>query len=59
MRGGCRTVLLDEGREREWRLSEMRLPHHVALGLDEAALLILEDEHVPDWRRRIAASSVG
>lgn len=59
VRGGCRTVLLDDGREREWRLSEMRLPHHVALGLDEAALLILEDGHVLDWRRRIVARSVG
>jgi hypothetical protein len=54
-----RTVLLDDGHEREWRLSEMRLPHHVALGLDEAALVILEDEHVLDWRRRTAARSVG
>ena len=59
VRSGCRTVLLDDGHEREWRLSEMRLPHHVALGLDEAALLILEDEHVLDWRRRTAATSVG
>ena len=58
VRGGCRTVLLDDGHEREWRLSEMRLPHHVALGLDEAALLILEDEHVLDWRRRTAARSL-
>jgi D-glycero-D-manno-heptose 1,7-bisphosphate phosphatase len=55
VRAGCRTVLLDDGREREWRLSELRLPHHVAEGLGEAALLILEDEHVLDWRRRAAA----
>ena len=59
VRGGCRTVLLDDGREREWRLSEMRLPHHVALGLDEAARLILEDDHVLDWRQRTAAKSAG
>jgi hypothetical protein len=32
---------------------------HVAFGLDEAALLILEDEHVLDWRRRTAARSGG
>ena len=60
VRAGCRTVLLDDGREREWRLSELRLPHHVADGLGEAALLILEDEHVLDWRRRAAdAGSLG
>ena len=56
VRAGCRTVLLDDGRESEWRLSELRLPHHVAEGLGEAALLILEDEHVLDWRRRAADS---
>jgi len=57
VRVGCRTVLLDDGREQEWRLSELRLPHHVAEGLGEAALLILEDEHVLDWRRRATAAS--
>jgi histidinol-phosphate phosphatase family protein len=56
VRAGCRTVLLDDGREREWRLSETRLPHHMALGLDEAALLVLEDEHVLDWRERAVAT---
>ncbi|MGZ4198898.1 MAG: D-glycero-alpha-D-manno-heptose-1,7-bisphosphate 7-phosphatase [Thermoleophilia bacterium] len=55
VRAGCRTVLLD-GREREWRLSEARLPHHVALGMDEAALLVLEDDHVLDWRERAVAA---
>jgi D-glycero-D-manno-heptose 1,7-bisphosphate phosphatase len=56
VRAGCRTVLLDDGREREWRLSETRLPHHVALGMDEAALLVLEDDHVLDWRERAVAA---
>ena len=56
VRAGCRTVLLDDGSERDWRLSELRLPHHVAEGLGEAALLILEDEHVLDWRRRAAGA---
>ena len=55
VRAGCRTVLLDDGGEMEWRLSEKRLPHHVALGFDEAARLILEDEHVLDWRERTVA----
>ncbi len=59
VRAGCRTVLLDDGREREWLLSELRLPHHVAEGLGEAALLVLEDEHVLDWRRRAGAGRLG
>jgi len=59
VRAGCRTVLVDDGNETEWRLSELRLPHHVAEGLGEAALLVLEDEHVLDWRRRAAGAQVG
>jgi histidinol-phosphate phosphatase family protein len=57
VRAGCRTVLLDDGRETGWRLTELRLPHHVAVGPGEAALLILEDEHVLDWRQRAVAVS--
>jgi len=56
LRAGCRTVMLDDGHEREWRLSEARLPHHVALGFDEAALLVLEDEHVLNWREQAVAT---
>jgi len=56
VRAGCRTVMLDDGHEREWRMSEARLPHHVAQGFDEAALLILEDEHVLSWRERAVAA---
>ncbi|HMJ79598.1 MAG TPA: HAD-IIIA family hydrolase [Candidatus Dormibacteraeota bacterium] len=52
VRAGCRTVLVDGGAEIEWRLNEQRLPHHVAETLEEAARLILEDEHVLDWRER-------
>lgn len=55
VRAGCRTVLIDDGHETEWALSETRLPHHVAVGPGEAALLILEDEHVLDWRQRTVA----
>ena len=54
LRAGCRTVLVDGGAETEWRLNEQRLPHHVAESLEEAARLILEDEHVLDWRERAA-----
>jgi D-glycero-D-manno-heptose 1,7-bisphosphate phosphatase len=57
VRAGCRTVLLDDGRETDWRLTELRLPHHVAVGPGEAALLILEDEHLLDWRQRAVAVS--
>ena len=52
MRAGCRTVLVDNGSEVEWRMNELRLPHHVAVSLAEATRLILEDEHVLDWRQR-------
>ena len=52
LRAGCRTILVDDGRELEWRLSETRLPHHVAESAGEAALLVLEDEQLLDWRRR-------
>ncbi len=39
-RAGCRTVLLDNGHETEWVLSELRQPDHVAANLAEAAALI-------------------
>ncbi len=44
LRAGCRTVLIDDGNETEWRNSEARLPHHEASDLDEAARLILQEE---------------
>jgi phosphoglycolate phosphatase-like HAD superfamily hydrolase len=40
-RAGCRTVLIDNGNETEWRGGEQRRPHHVAADLHEAARLIL------------------
>jgi histidinol-phosphate phosphatase family protein len=39
-RAGCRTVLLDNGNETEWRPGRMRRPHHRAADLAEAARLI-------------------
>lgn len=39
-RAGCRTILLDNGNETEWRPGEQRLPHHVARDLAEAAAII-------------------
>ena len=40
-RAGCRTVLVDNGGETEWRLSPGRMPHHVVGNLTEAAQVIL------------------
>lgn len=39
---GCRTILLDNGNETEWGLSESRTPDFVAEDLDEAARIILQ-----------------
>jgi len=39
-RAGCRTVLIDNGNETEWRRSPSRMPHLVASDLVEAAELI-------------------
>ena len=38
---GCRTVLLDNGHETEWRLTEARWPDHIAPTLLKAAHLIV------------------
>ena len=59
-RGSARGSSRSRRRPRETGVSAQRAVFlHLALGLDEAALLILEDEHVLDWRRRTAARSVG
>ena len=39
-RAGCRTVLVDNGHETEWRRSPLRWPHEVAANLADAALRI-------------------
>ena len=39
-RAGCRTILLDNGGETEWVLTQWRLPHHVAADLREASAII-------------------
>jgi D-glycero-D-manno-heptose 1,7-bisphosphate phosphatase len=41
-RAGCRTILIDNGNETEWRLTADRQPHHVATNLLEAARTILQ-----------------
>jgi D-glycero-D-manno-heptose 1,7-bisphosphate phosphatase len=40
-RAGCRTVLVDNGHETQWRRSPLRWPHHVAASLADAALRII------------------
>jgi HAD superfamily hydrolase (TIGR01662 family) len=46
-RTGCRTVLIDNGNETEWRLSPDREPHHVAADLAEAARIITQHAPAP------------
>lgn len=50
-RAGCRTILIDNGNETEWRLGPERMPEHVARHFGEAARLISSQED----RRRFAA----
>jgi histidinol phosphatase-like enzyme len=40
-RAGCRTVLIDNGNETEWRLGAHRQPHHLVHTLHQAARTIL------------------
>ena len=40
-RASCRTVLVDNGNETEWRLGAHRQPHHLVHTLHQAARLIL------------------
>jgi len=44
-RAGLRTILLNVENETEWILSPMRLPHHLARDLTEAAGLIISSDH--------------
>ena len=39
-RAGCRTLLIDNGNETEWRLGPRRLPTRIAPDLYHAAMLI-------------------
>jgi len=43
-RAGCRTLLIDNGNETEWRLGPRRLPTRIAPDLYSAARLIAEHE---------------
>lgn len=39
-RAGCRTILLDNGHETEWKMTPERIPDHLARNFWEAAVLI-------------------
>ncbi len=39
-RAGCRTILINNGNETEWKLSSIRAPHHIVRDLQEAADII-------------------
>jgi histidinol-phosphate phosphatase family protein len=39
-RAGCRTILLDNGNETEWRIAEARSPDYIARDLPQAAAII-------------------
>ena len=42
-RAGCRTVLINNGNETEWRMGSVRCPDHIARRLDQAAAWILSE----------------
>lgn len=39
-RAGCRTVLIDNGNETEWKLNPWRIPHWTVADLDAASLVV-------------------
>jgi D,D-heptose 1,7-bisphosphate phosphatase len=49
---GCRTVLVDNGHETEWRLTETRRPDHVAPTMLAAARLIVLERAEQEEERR-------
>lgn len=44
-RAGCRSILINNGNETEWVMSELRRPYAWALNVHEAASLILQSEN--------------
>lgn len=50
---GCRTVLIDNGNETEWKLTPQRLPHHVAPDMRSAASIIVKEGRPRADRRRV------
>jgi histidinol phosphatase-like enzyme len=64
-RAGCRTVLIDNGNENEWRVNKARLPDYIATDMAQAASIIVAAEqgdlpshvHGP-WRSRSGRQGV-
>lgn len=44
LRTGCRTILIDNGNETEWRMDELRVPHYRVKDLRAAANAILSQK---------------
>jgi len=43
-RAGCRTILIDNGNETEWKLNEYREPDYILADMEEAARTILQKQ---------------
>jgi phosphoglycolate phosphatase-like HAD superfamily hydrolase len=43
-RADCRTILIDNGNETEWRLSPLRRPHYIVKNFIEATKAILDED---------------
>jgi D-glycero-D-manno-heptose 1,7-bisphosphate phosphatase len=44
-RAGCRTILIDNGNETEWKLTSGRTPHYTVTTFDQATDVILQQRH--------------
>ena len=44
-RAGCKTVLIDNGNETEWQMSQQRSPHYIVTDLTKAALVITSEDN--------------
>jgi histidinol-phosphate phosphatase family protein len=44
-RAGCRTILVDNGNETEWRMDELRIPHHHVKDMRGAAKAVLSQKN--------------
>lgn len=53
---GCRTILIDNGNETEWRLSDQRRPHYIVPHLLAAAKLIEKNDRPTTTNRKISST---
>jgi D-glycero-D-manno-heptose 1,7-bisphosphate phosphatase len=58
-RAGCRTVLIDNGNETEWKMSPMRKPHFTASDLYMAATMIAAADQMEGTGLPLRAEGVG